>query len=91
MRSAGILIASASLGGIALIAWGAMSRVSHDIDEAFVWGDVPFLPEGVRTAANSVGGLRRESGQRSSVTGSQTNQTYSTHFKPRFKTGQETL
>jgi hypothetical protein len=51
-----IIIASASIGGIALAAWGALARVNHDIDEAF--GDWPFLPAdlvGVKASAESFG------------------------------------
>jgi hypothetical protein len=87
---AGFIIASASIGGFALVAWGAMARVNHDIDEAF--GDWPNLhPEmrGMKAAAQKDRlGWPSELGPRPSVIGSQTIQVQnSTHSKPRIKSG----
>jgi hypothetical protein len=55
MRGGTILIASASIGGLAYAAF-AFARAGKAIDEAFAFGDLPFLPEGIEAATGNRAG-----------------------------------
>lgn len=60
MKAGNICIAAASIGGISIAAWALVARVNREIDEAFEFGDLPLLPEGLATARISRAGVAVE-------------------------------